>query len=137
MDINVAFPSNYLRAVDLMPNGQPVETTVTIARITMEELGQGAQKDNKAVAYFSGKDKGVALNKTNASVIADAYGTETDGWIGKIVVLVPRQVEFQGKLVWAIRIRIPAPATAGAAPDTGAGFQQPAAGAVADEDIQF
>ena len=31
---------------------------------------------------FRGKDKGLCLNSTNATVLVDAYGGETDNWAG-------------------------------------------------------
>lgn len=97
MDINKAFPSNYLKASDLdgrTPN-------VTIDRMEMETVGE----DNKMVLYFAGKDKGLVLNKTNANTIADILGsTDTDDWVGKRIKLITAKVEYQGKRVPAIRV---------------------------------
>ena len=104
MDINAAFPSQYLKAADL----QGREVTVVMSRVVMEKVGQ----DQKPVLYFQGKERGVALNKTNSMTIASAYGTNTDGWGGHQVVLFPAWVDYQGKQVQAIRIR---PAFSGAA----------------------
>jgi len=100
MNINDTFSGNMLKAADLK-GAQP---TVTIANIKMEKLGD----DTKPVLYFAGKEKGVVLNKTNATNIAAAYGPETDNWVGKRVILFTAWVDFQGKSVEAIRIR-PAP----------------------------
>jgi len=100
MNINDTFSGNMLKAADLK-GAQP---TVTIANIKMEKLGD----DTKPVLYFAGKEKGVVLNKTNATNIAAAYGPETDLWVGKRVILFTAWVDFQGKSVEAIRIR-PAP----------------------------
>jgi len=65
--------------------------------------------DTKLVLYFAGKEKGLVLNKTNANNIAAIYGTDTDGWVGKSVVLVEALVDFQGRSVPAIRVRGPQP----------------------------
>lgn len=97
MNINEAFPSNFLKASDLA-GGQP---TVTISHIKTEEIGE----DRKMVLYFVGKEKGIVLNKTNATNIAAAYGPETDDWTGQKVTLFTSWVDFQGKSVEAIRIR--------------------------------
>lgn len=97
MDINAAFPSQYLKAADL----QGREIPVTMARVVMEKVGT----DQKPVLYFQGKDRGVALNKTNSMTIASVYGSNTDTWPGKQVVLFPAWVDYQGKQVQAIRIR--------------------------------
>jgi hypothetical protein len=101
MNINETFSGNFLKAADLK-GAQPV---VTIAEIRMEKMGE----DTKPAIYFAGKEKGVVLNKTNATNIASAYGPETDGWVGRRVILFSAWVDFQGKSVEAIRIR-PAPA---------------------------
>ena len=95
MDINAAFPSKYLRAADLA--GAAV--TVTIDRIELEIVGQGSQKEQKPVVYFAGKQKGLVLNKTNATMIAKIAGSsDTDDWHGIEIRLVSAEVEFQGEL---------------------------------------
>jgi hypothetical protein len=97
--INEAFPSNYLKAADL--KGRNV--LVTMSHADYEMIGD----DKKLVLYFEGKDKGMVLNKTNASNIAAAYGDETDDWKGQPIVLFEAMVDFQGKTVAAIRLRMP------------------------------
>lgn len=99
MRISGAFPSEYLKAADLQ--GRAVR--VHIDRVEMRDIGG----DHKPVLYFQNKDKGMVLNKTNASNIAGAYGDDTDDWQGAEVELFEAQVDFQGKTVPAIRIRIP------------------------------
>lgn len=105
MKMNDIFPSKYLKADDL--GGR--EVTVKIADCKMEEIGQGSNKDYKPIVYFEGKEKGVVLNKTNFSSIADAYGDDTDDWTGQTVILFSVQIENpQTKKVGpAIRIRPP------------------------------
>lgn len=102
MNINEAYPSKYLKADDL----QGREVTVSIDQVIMEKVGD----DNKPALYFRGKNKGIILNKTNATNIATAYGPDTGNWVGQPVVLFPAWVDFQGKSVQAIRVR---PGTAG------------------------
>lgn len=99
MRMSAAFPSNYLRAADL----QGRNVTVTIDRVAMEDIGG----DHKPVLYFRGKEKGMVLNKTNGNNISAAYGDETDDWAGGEIVLFPTMVDFQGRSVEAIRVRIP------------------------------
>ena len=97
MNINEAFPSTYLKAADL----QGREATVSIDRLEFEKIGD----DTKPVLYFQGKDRGIVLNKTNATNISAAYTQETNNWIGKSVTLFTAWVDFQGKSVEAIRVR--------------------------------
>jgi hypothetical protein len=59
----------------------------------------------KIVLAFSGKEKTLVLNKTNASIITDVLGSDdTDDWMGKRIVLYATKVDFQGKRVDAIRV---------------------------------
>ena len=104
MDISTAFPSKYLRAADL-PEGKNHD--VTIDRVEMEDIDGDQNSDKKPVVYFTGKKKGLVLNKTNATTISDAYGVNTDTWPGKPLLLYSTKTEFRGKRVACIRIDIP------------------------------
>ena len=106
-NINNLFPSKWLKAQDL--GGK--EVTVTIANMVMEDVEQG--KGPQPVLHFHGKEKGLVLNKTNAMLIAHTYGPDTDAWVGKAVILHVEPVQFQGRVVDAIRCKASAaPATA-------------------------
>ena len=109
-NIHDAFPSNYLKASDLKGT-QPV---VVIDRVEFEAVGR--QKEMKPVLYLAGKEKGIVLNKTNATNISNLAGTpETNDWAGIRIRLYATHVEFQGEAVEAIRIK-GAPPQAAAAP---------------------
>jgi hypothetical protein len=97
-NINEAFPSNYIKASDL--KGRQV--TVKMDRAEYETLGN----DRKLVLYFVGKEKGMVLNKTNANNIAAVYGDDTDDWRDQEIMLFEAMVDFQGKTVPAIRVRV-------------------------------
>lgn len=99
MRISAAFPSDYLKAADL----QNRQVKVKIDRVEIKEIGG----EPKPILYFIGKDKGMVLNKTNAANIATAYGDDTDDWQDAEIVLFEAMVDFQGKTVPAIRVRIP------------------------------
>ena len=100
MNINTAYPSTYLKASDL----QGRRVIVTIARVDIEDVGD----DTKPVVYFTGKTKGLVLNRTNAVTIAELLGSEeTDDWISGSVVLFATKVDFQGRRVDAIRVDRP------------------------------
>lgn len=101
MNINEIYPSKYLKASDLQ--GRTVK--VTIDRITVEDMGN----ERKPVLGFAGKQKGLALNKSNAQIIASAYSPETNGWIGREIELRPDKTQFNGQLVDCIRVQVPAP----------------------------
>jgi hypothetical protein len=98
MRISSAFPSDYLKASDLQ--GRAV--TVTMAHVSMEKVGS----DQKPILYFQGKDRGMVLNKTNASKISEIYGDDTESWTGGQIVLYEAMVDFKGDTVAAIRVRL-------------------------------
>lgn len=112
MDINAAFPSNWLKAADLQ--GRAVR--VTIKEVISEDIGDG----HKPVVYFQNGNKGLVLNKTNALAIADIYGSDTDNWAGAIVEVYPDKTTFQGRRVDCLRVRVPnnAPPRQASAPTT-------------------
>jgi hypothetical protein len=100
VNINDAFPSKYLKAGDI--KGKP-PVAVVISNVVMEEMPDG---ENKPVVYFQNKEKGVVLNKTNASMIAHSHSPDTDGWIGKTILLRCEAVPFGGRIVDSIRVSV-------------------------------
>ena len=97
--IDELFPSNYMKAADLGDK----TFRVKIDKVIFEEIGQ--DKEKKPIIYFVGVRKGLVLNKTNGTAIAEMHGQATENWTGKEVELFSRLVPFQGKDVPAIRIR--------------------------------
>jgi hypothetical protein len=106
MNIESAFPSKWLKAADLQ--GRTIR--VTIRTVLMEAVGGGS--DQKPILYFQGKERGVVLNRTNAVMIAHYYGQDTDQWPGREVELYTETVPFQGRMVSALRVRVPSGAPA-------------------------
>lgn len=101
MRISGAFPSDYLKAADL--DGKP--GLFTMSHVEMKDIGG----DHKPCLYFKEVERGLILNKTNANNIAAAYGDDTDAWRDQKIVLFEAMVDFQGKTVPAIRVRMPKP----------------------------
>lgn len=99
MRVSDAFPSDYLRATDL----QGRNILVKIDRVEFVEMN----KERKLALFFIGKDKGMILNKTNANAISAAYGDDTDDWRDQEIMLFMAMVDFQGKTVEALRVKIP------------------------------
>ena len=97
--ISDAFPSKYIKASDL--GGQNHQ--LVISNAGMEDVGD----DRRLVLYFQGREKGLVCNKTNGTKIGDAYGDDTDFWIGKSIVIFPSVTDYQGKEVDCIRVQIP------------------------------
>ena len=93
--IDEAFPSKYVRASDL--RNKPAR--VVISNLVYETI----DNKRKLIMFFQGKEKGLVLNKTNATAIATVYGQDTDDWIGGELELYPTMVDYQGKQVEALR----------------------------------
>lgn len=106
MKVSQLFPSKFVKAADL--GGRPV--TLTIAKLVVEELGHGAEKERKPVLYFAKATKGLVLNRTNGMTIAGLYGDESDEWTGKRITIYPTKVRAFGAMQDCIRVREEIPA---------------------------
>lgn len=111
MKLNEVFQSNFLKAEDL--KGRDV--TLTIEEVEADFITKDKSEGKKVIISFVGKDKKLVANKTNCRTIAKLYGEETDDWIGKQIIIGPREVEYQGEMTWAIRVSLKKPGTAAAA----------------------
>lgn len=96
------FPTEYVAAIEF--RGKDV--SLTIAGIKKEQLQiRGGKKEEKPVLLFKETKKKLVLNKTNASTIADMYGTAAEQWVGKKVTLYPTRTQCGRDTVDCIRIR--------------------------------
>lgn len=101
-DYRSMFSRDFLGSWDL--GGR--EVTVTIRKVEAGTLtGNGGRKDKKPVVYFEGKEKALALNKTNAKQIAQMYSSDVDNWVGKQIVIYPTTTTFGSETVDCIRVR--------------------------------
>ena len=96
--------SRFLRAEDLAQ-----DKVLRIKSVTEELVGQGADQQKKLVVWFTNSPKGLVLNRTNNRTIRGAYGDDVAGWTGKLIVVFPTQTDLRGRLVGALRVRIPPP----------------------------
>ena len=104
--------SKYFKAEDFAP-GQ--EKKLKIKKVTEELIGIGADQKKMLVLWFTNSDKGLPLNRTNNRTLRGAFGDVVSAWTDKIFILYRTEAEFRGRMVPALRIRIPPPkqATAG------------------------
>ncbi len=100
MKISELYPSKYVKAQDL--NGKTV--TLTMAKLVIEELGHGTEKERKPVLYFQKATKGMILNATNARTIAALHGDDSIAWEGKRISIYPTTVRAFGKVNDVIRV---------------------------------
>lgn len=101
-NINQLFPSKYMKAIDVKEK----ELTGIIKDVTVEAIGQ--EGNEAPVVSFENTPKQFVLNKTNAMMVADIYGEDTDDWKGQPIELFCDRVSFRGKMCDAIRVRKPA-----------------------------
>lgn len=109
MKLTEMFPSKYLKADDL-----DSDTPVIIANIKFERMqSEDGKEEDKPVLYFLRVEKGLVLNKTNATIISEQHGDDTDNWNGKKITLTKERVTAFGKSQWAIRVKAIAPQSGG------------------------
>lgn len=103
MDVRQLFDKEYLYAYDL----QGKDVTVVIESVKGGTLvGTGGKSNKKPMLRFKGKEKALALNITNARIIAALYGGfDAELWLGKAVTLYPTTTTFGSQTVDCIRIR--------------------------------
>jgi hypothetical protein len=102
-NVNEMFPSRFFRAADVPKRG----LTLVIENVTEEEVnGDGEGKQKKWALKFKNEDQLLVLNKTNGTILAEAFGPDTESWIGKAITLRTEKVSFGGRLTDGIRVAV-------------------------------
>ena len=132
--------ANYLRANDLIINGQPKRVALTIENVTSETNFDKTGK--QLVLSFVGKDKRFGLNKTNANMLCNLFNTRNAlDWIGKTITLRPDKTQNKnGETVDCIRVDFELPPQVPFTPPAQAAQQQYAqtqSQPIAADDIPF
>lgn len=83
--------SKHLKAKDFL--GKNLKVTISGVEFVEFEARDNDPAQKKAILLFSGKEKGLVLNTTNTENLANAYGWDSDGWIGKSVSLTTKEYE--------------------------------------------
>jgi hypothetical protein len=96
--------SRYFKAEDVT-----TEKKLRIKNVSEELIGMGADRERKLVGWFTNDERGLVLNRTNNRVLRGAFDDDTHGWANKIIVVFPTQADFRGRMVPALRVRIPPP----------------------------
>jgi len=102
MDMNQFNAGNYMNANVIGATAR----SLIIQRVVPEEVEEG--KAPKPVLYFMSEPLGLPLNKTNLNFLIGAFSTESDSWIGKTIEVYTTPVQFGGKMVQGVRMRLPA-----------------------------
>ena len=99
--------SKLLKAEDLKTDRGYAEVEVEVHEIFEEEMSEGSETRIKLSLGFKGRDKRLLLNVTNYRVLEGAFTSETQHWLGKMLVIhVDPYVQYQGSIVPGLRIRV-------------------------------
>ena len=96
--------SKFFKAADIEG-----ERKLRISKVTAEDIGTGAEKERKLVVWFTTDQRGLVLNKTNNRTLRAAFGDAVEGWVGKVIVVFSTMVDSRGRMVPALRVRLPPP----------------------------
>lgn len=78
--------SKYLKAADLKGKNP----TLVIERVELVTFENDGETKTRPAIFFQGKEKGMTLNPTNTEVLVQKFGSQSDDWIGKTVLLGTR-----------------------------------------------
>ena len=83
--------SDWLKAADI--KGKNVKVVIESVGEIHFDATDNQKSQDKGTLQFVGKDKGVVLNATNTNTLIEAYGSESEGWVGKEVGLNTKEYE--------------------------------------------
>ena len=106
MKLNEIYQSKYLSAADIKAQA-PVQARINSATLIEHEDRNVPGGKKQQIAIDVGMGKLLGLNRTNARMIGQMYGDDTDFWIGQMVQLNVVMVEAFGESTDAIRISHP------------------------------
>lgn len=87
--------SKYMKSTDL-PKGQAVKAIISGVAIVEFDKDDGS-KETKPALSLQGQDKAVVCNPTTVMELGQAYGMDSDGWIGKEIGLAVKHYQSLGK----------------------------------------
>ena len=97
------FESDWLGSIDL--GGK--DLTVTIQLVEKAEVFNPKTngKSFKLAFRFKGQQKGMIVNRTNATTISKLYGNEASAWNGKSITLYPTTCKVGRETTTCLRVR--------------------------------
>jgi hypothetical protein len=103
-DVTPDLGGTYLKRDDT-----PFRGVIANAERSTFDARPGSPKSTKIVLTFAGEPvRKWSLNKTNLTIITNAFGKLTGGWNGRSIVVVwDDSVQYKGKAVGGLRVRVP------------------------------
>jgi len=86
--------SRYLKAADL--DGRNIKVTIAAVNLVEFEQDDGSKQQKPAIELV-GKDKAVVCNATTVQELMQAFGVDSDKWIGKEIGLSVKHYASLGK----------------------------------------
>ena len=98
--------SNDLKAIDF--KGKHFKLVISDVEERHYEARNGQAAADKLALHFEGREKTLVLNITNTKNLINAYGADTDGWVGQEIGLSTQETELgEG---WVVRpLNVPEP----------------------------
>lgn len=98
----------YKTASELLNVAKVEELGLWLTSLRIEKVDVQQLKDRQKIVitlrngtnYYK-----LPLNRTNATILAESIGEDTDSWIGKEIILQKVKRAFQGRLVDAIEVK--------------------------------
>ncbi len=98
--------SNDLKAADFA--GKNLKVKISDVEERHYEARNNQPAADKLALHFEGKEKTLVLNKTNTRALINAYGGETDGWVGQEIGLTTHETELgTGWVVTPLNVQPP------------------------------
>lgn len=86
--------SDDLKAKDFV--GKNLKLTIERVETVVYPANENQPESEKPALYFVGKEKRLILNGTNTETLCDAYGVDSDKWVGKDIALTTRDYTDKG-----------------------------------------
>jgi hypothetical protein len=104
-NVDVVYASDNLNAAWLKANGGKLHCK--IVDVVLKKFGgEGEPVEQKLALVLSGCEKTLSLNVTNKNILREAFGAETDGWIGWAIVVRTYRTAYMGKPVDGVTIEV-------------------------------
>lgn len=100
-NFNDLYGSKYLSAQDIE---KPTIVTVAAIEVVRFDRAGEAGKQARAALHFKNLSKPFIVNKTNATMLGNLFGTNPNQWVGESFELRPEKTLYGGKMVPALRI---------------------------------
>jgi hypothetical protein len=98
MDASKYRKSKWLKSTDIADGSM----VVTVEHVGVERMRNSG--DEEVIVKFRGLDKSLVLNGENHDALLDAFGSDSDDWLGKQVELFTKR-EPMARTGYAVRIR--------------------------------